>query len=285
MAYATPGSVKHRSLTFAAAADLAVAASADLKHAYASEGLRERAWLWGLRAYFPRFGSSFSENDRLQQIGPDSFVKYYGLNVDQLLWDGGRTSLSRRLERMELNLSHARLGRTAADIAESALAARTVLGIREAALRVLVEQRRILAEEAALGRVLFLDVSEADIALAGAGIEVNALAADLAEMEKQFAELLGLDSLPALAERVDINRSVPLPSAAAAGSLAQERNPELAEAHFSITKKEGELRYVSRSWIPALRLNGGFGFSGQAYPLTRYTWSVGLNIEFSSPWF
>jgi outer membrane protein TolC len=281
-----------RSLSFVDAMDLAVAASADLRHAYASQGLRERAWILGLRAYLPRLGFSFSENDRLQQIGPDSFLKNFGINVDQLLWDGGRIFLSRRLERMELNLSHSRLGRMASDIAESALAAyrnvlsaRTVLEIREAALRSLTEQRRILAEETALGLALSLDLAEADIALAEAGIEIDALHSDLAEMEKQFAELLGLDSLPVLKETLAINRGTLLPSAAAAGSLAEERNPELGEVRFSITKREGELKYVSRSWIPAFRLTGGFGLSGQTYPLTRHTWSVGLNIEFSSPWF
>ena len=286
------GGVLPRSLSFAAAAELAVAASPDLRHAYASQGLREGAWLLGLRAYLPKLGLSVSENDRLQQIGADSFLKYYGISLDQLLWDGGRIAMSRRLERLELNLSHTRLERTAADIAESALAAyrnvlssRAVLGIREAALRSLTEQRRILAEEVSLGLALPLDLAGADLALADAGIEINALRSDLAEMEKQFAELLGLDALPVLAETVDINRSAPLPAAAAAGSLAEERNPDLEEARFSIAKKEGELKYVSRSWIPAFRLTGGFGLSGQSYPLTRHNWSVGLSIEFSSPWF
>jgi hypothetical protein len=31
-------------------------------------------------------------------------------------------------------------------------------------------------------------------------------------------------------------------------------------------------------------LNCGFGLSGQYYPLTRYNWSVGFNIEFAAPW-
>jgi outer membrane protein TolC len=127
-------------------------------------------------------------------------------------------------------------------------------------------------------------LKEADLSLADAGIEITGLRSDLAEMEKQFAELLGLDSLPVLAETVDINRSVILPSGALAASIAGERSPELAEVRFSITKKEGELQYVSRSWIPAFKLTGGFGLSGQSYPLTRHTWSVGLSIEFASPW-
>jgi outer membrane protein TolC len=281
-----------RSLGFAEAADLALAASADLRNARASQRLREGAWALGLRAYFPKLSLSVSENDRLQKIGPDSFIKNYGINLDQLLWDGGRTSMSRKLEKMELNLSYSRLGRQAADITDSALAAyrgvlsaRAMLGIRETALESLIEQRRILGEEAGMGRALPVDLARADLSLAEARLELAALKSELAEMETRFAELLGLEFLPELEEAVDINRVTAVPSASAAGSLAEERNPELAEARFSIVKKQGELKYISRSWIPAFRLSGNFGLSGQNYPLTRQSWSVGISIEFSSPWF
>jgi outer membrane protein TolC len=112
-----------RYLTFAQAADLAVAFSADLRHSRASQTLMEGAWKWGLRSYFPQFSLNVSENDRLQLTGPESFLKNYGINVDQFLWDGGRTRMSRNLERMELNLSSSKLDRMASEIAESAIAA------------------------------------------------------------------------------------------------------------------------------------------------------------------
>jgi outer membrane protein TolC len=281
-----------RSLTFTGAVDLALSSSADLRYAYASQGIREGAWMLGLRAYFPRFSLSVSENDRLQKIGADSFVKNYGINADQLLWDGGKTSMSRKLEKMELNLSSSALERMAQDIADSALAAyrnvlssRQIMGIKEAAMRVLIEQRRILNEEVLLGLALPTDLAKADISLAETRLELVSLSLDLAEMEQEFAELLGLQSLPVLEEKVDINRSTALPAAEAAGALAMERNPDLAQARFSITKKQAELKYITHSWIPNLRLVCGIGLNGQNYPLTHFNWSVGINIEFSSPWF
>jgi len=282
----------NRTLTFAEAADMAVASSADLRHAYASQALMEKAWKWGLRSYFPRLSLIVSENDRLQQIGPDSFMKNYGLNLDQLIWDGGRTRMSRELERTELNLSSSKLERTASEIAESGIAAyrnvlssRAILEIRMKALIVLEEQRRILNEEVQLGFALPVDLANADINLADAKLNIYSLQLDLTEMERQFIELLGLDALPVLTEKVDINRSITLPVAAAAAALARERNPDLIEARFSITKKQAEVKYVSNSWIPTLRLAGNFGLSGQRFPLTHYNWSLGINIEFSGPWF
>jgi len=251
----------------------------------------EGAWMWGLRSYFPRISLTFSENDRLQQIGPDSFIKNYGISLDQLVWDGGRTAMSRNLERMELNHSSARLNRMASEIAESAIAvyrnvlsSRAILQIKKAALAVLEEQRRILSEEVQLGFALPIDLANADINLADTRLGILSLQLDLTEMERQFAELLGLEVLPVLTEKVDVNRSITLPAAAAAAALAKERNPDLTEARYSITKKQTELKYISNSWMPAVRLAGNFGLSGQRYPLTRYNWSVGINIEFSSPW-
>ncbi len=281
-----------RTLTFAEAADMAAASSADLSYAYASQALSEKAWRWGLRSYFPRFSLSVSENDRLQQIGTDSFLKNYGINLDQLVWDGGRTRMSRNIERIELNLSSSKLDRMASDVAESGIAAyrgilssRAILEIRRAALVVLEEQRRILKEEVNLGLALPVDLADADINLADAKLNIYSLQLDLTEMERQFAELLGLEALPVLTEKVDINRSITLPAAAAAAALAREKNPDLVEARFSITKKQTEVKYASNLWIPALRLAGNFGVSGERYPLTRYNWSLGINVEFSSPWF
>jgi len=280
------------SLTFAQAADLALASSIELRRARSLQVLREGAWMWGIREYFPRLGLNVSENDRLQEIGADSFMKNYGISLDQLVWDGGRISMSRKLERLELNLSSAGLDRMASEIAESAIAAyrnvlssRAILEIRKSAMSVLEEQRRILHEEVALGFALPVDLASADINLADAKLDIYSLQLDLFEMERQFAELMGLESLPILTEKVDVNRSIVLPAAAAAGALAEERNPDLVAARFSIIKKQLELKYVSDSWKPNLRLVGNFGLSGQRYPLTSYNWSIGINIDFSSPWF
>jgi outer membrane protein TolC len=279
-------------IDFAGAARLAVSASEELKNEWAQRAIREGAWLWGLRAYFPRLSFSVSEDDRLSRIGADSFLKNYSLNVDQLLWDGGRTALGRRIEKAELRLLGARLERMAGEIADAALGAyrsvlssRAILEIREAAWESLEEQRRILAEETALGLALPSELAEAGIAVAEARLELLSLQMDLAETERQLAETLGLEELPELSEGVDVHRGAALPPAEALRSLAEARNPELLDARYSIAQKEEELKYASRSWVPSIRLTGGFGLSGQDYPLTRHNWSVGINIEFSSPWF
>jgi len=281
-----------RALTFAQAAELAVAASADLRHSRASQTVMEGAWKWGVMSYLPKFSVSVSENDRLQRLGADTFMKNYGINIDQLIWDGGRTSMTRRLERMEIDMTSSRLDRMASEIAEEALAAyrnvlssRAILEIQKSALEILEEQRRILNEEARLGLALEIDLASADISIAEARINILSIQLDLDEMELQFTELLGLDHLPILTETVDIHRPIMLPVASAAAVIAREQNPNIKEARHSIAKRQLELNYAMRTWIPTFRVNGNFGISGQDYPLTRSNWSIGLSIEFSNPWF
>jgi len=281
-----------QTLTFSQAAKLAVSASADLKHSRASLALSKGAWKWGIRSYFPQISVNVSENDRLQQIGADSFMKNYSISLEQPVWDGGKLSMSRKLEKMELDLSSSKLDRTANEIAESAIAAyrnllssREILKIKKSAFTVLEEQRNILNEEVKLGLALSVDLASAEINLLNAKIDIYSLQLDLSEMEKQFIELLGLNSMPILIERVDINRSVLLPSSSAAEALAKEKNPDLIDARYSITKKQMEYKYISHSWIPSLRLTGNFALTGQRYPLTRYNWSVGIAVDFSNPWF
>ncbi|MDR2095683.1 MAG: TolC family protein [Treponema sp.] len=277
-------------LSFAEAAELAVAHSAELRNGFAQKKIQEGRWRLSLRAYFPRLSIGASEDDRLSQTSADSFQKNYTLGLDQLLWDGGRTGLSRKLERAELNLLGSQLEMSVLETAEAAITAyrqiltsREIIKIRRAAFESLSEQRRILAEELRLGRALPLDLIDADISVSEARIELLSLGIELEEIERQFAESLGLEALPPLGETVDIRRTCVLPSPEAARAQAEENSPRLAEARHAVRKKEAELKAASISWIPTLRISGNFALTGQRYPLTRHNWSVGLTLELSTP--
>jgi len=279
------------SITYKEAADLAIAASVDLRFEQKGKQLRNKAWVLGLRNYFPTMRINAQENDRLQIAGSDSFMKNYSINMDQLLWDGGKISMSRKLEKMELNILNSRLDQMADEIVETVLSAyrgilksRAILDIRNIAINNFYEQIKILEKEIELGLATDLDLAEAELAISDNLIEKLSLEMDIAELEKDFVDLLGLDFLPVLEEKIDIHRKSVLPPVRISTEIAQANNSDLAEARHSIIKRIAEVKYASRNWIPSFRLNLNFGISGQNYPLNKHTWSVGINIDFSNPW-
>ncbi|MDR2047822.1 MAG: TolC family protein [Treponema sp.] len=289
---AAPQSRQSGALGFRDAVRLALANSTELKAARAGRALREGAWKAGLRAYLPQLSLAVSEDDRLSQISTDSFLKNYTVSLDQLLWDGGRTGTARALERAELVLLGDQLGQSETEIAEAALDAyrgvligRQIISIRESALDSLAEQRRILEEELALGMVTALDAAGGAITFKEAELELAALRLEAEETEMLFAELLGLSALPELAESIDVSRKASPPSPDTARQTALSRNPDLALARHTLERRRIEAKNASLSWLPTLRAAASFTVSGQRYPLTRYSWSFGLTLNFSSPWF
>ena len=278
-------------LAFADAARMAVGTSEELRNEYNARALREGAWVWGLRAYLPRLSITASEDDRVSEIGPDSFLKNYSVSLDQLLWDGGRLSQSRKMEKADLDLGGSRLKRMAQDIADAAvsgyrdvLQGRRVLEIREKTRESLEEQLRILRHEAELGLARQSDLVDAQITVAMTDLEILSLSMDLETAEWNLADKLGLPKLPLLSERIDTERSPALPPPAAARSLAESRNSDLAALRYSVARRQAELRAASLSWVPSLHLTGSAGMSGRQYPLSRYNWTVGLSVDFTSPW-
>jgi outer membrane protein TolC len=278
-------------LTFARSGEMAVAASIELQTELSRQVLKESAWRMGIRDFFPSITLTASENDRVSTIGPDSFSKMYTVSVQQLLFDGGKMVSGRRLEKTQLLLQKDTLQNMLREVSENAIAVyrqvlqgRMTLEIKRQSLTALEKQRLILNTEMTLGLVLETDLLEADIMLEEARIEIVNMELELSEQEKQFAEMLGLDRVPVLAERIDINRVFRLPSVEAVQSEISVRNPDLVSSRLSILQKEEEAKFASRFWIPTIKGNGSFSLTGDRYPLSHYKWSFGLTIDLSMPW-
>jgi outer membrane protein TolC len=285
-------SQEREAIGFEEAGRLAVSASLELKNAKAQMALKEGAWMLGFRSFLPQVSIQASEDERLSLISADSFSKTYTLAMEQLLFDGGRTSASRTIERAELTMMGDKIKRSQDEVMEGALSAYRqilssymVVDIKKDTLASLKEQRRIIAEELKLGLVIPLDLAQADITVRETEMELEFLFLQITQQEKQFAVFLGLDDMPELSERIDIYRSSPVPDAETVRRYALSRNPDLKSMKLSITQREVEVKFASRSWIPTVKASGNYALTGQRYPLTRQSWSFGLSLQFASPWF
>ena len=283
---------KEITVGFTEAGRLAAASSVELKQLRAQRALREGVWALSLRAFLPQVSFAVSEDERLSLTSSDSFTKTYSISLEQLVFDGGRTRTGRKMEQAGLIILSDEFKRNESAITEAAvsyyrqiLLSRMIIAIREKALESLKEQRRILAEELALGLVIPLDLLQAEITVKGAELELQAMKIQNEEQEKQFADFLGLDTMPELSEQVDIYRSTVIPDPKIVYRFALGRNPDLRRILHSIMQKDVEAKYASLSWIPTLKAIGSYSVSGQHYPLTRQSWTAGITFSFSSPWF
>jgi outer membrane protein TolC len=280
-----------RPLTFAQAGEMAAAASIELQTELAQQTLRESAWKMGIRDFLPSITLTASEDDRVSSIGLDDFAKMYSVSVQQLLFDGGKLSSGRKIEKAQILLQKDTLQNMLREVSENAIAAyrqvlqgRMTLEIKRKSLVTLERQRLILQQEKELGLALESDLLEADIMLEQARVEIVNMELDQSETEKQFAEMLGLDTLPVLAEHINVNQGFRLPDAEAVQSEMLARNPDLVSSQLSIRQKEEEAKFASRLWIPTIKGNGSFSLTGNQYPLSHYKWSFGVTIDLSIPW-
>jgi outer membrane protein TolC len=280
-----------RPLTFVQAGEMAAAASLELQTELALQTLQETSWQLGIREFFPSITVTASEDERVSVTGPDSFSKMYTVSLQQPLFDGGKMVSARRIEKAQLLLQKDALQNMLRETAENAIAAyrqilqgRMTLAIKRKSQAALERQRKILDKERELGLALDSDLVEADIMLEQTRIEMITGEMDLAEQEKQFAETLGLDTLPVLAEAIDVNRLFVLPGLKEVQSAILARNPELLSAQLAIRQKEEEAKFASRLWIPTIKGTGSFSLTGDRYPLSHYKWSFGITVDLSAPW-
>ncbi|MDR2842918.1 MAG: TolC family protein [Spirochaetaceae bacterium] len=278
-------------LSLQEAGEMAVAASKELQGEYTIHFLNEKSWFLGRSAYLPKIHLTAYEDERLSRMSADTFTKNYSIGLEQVIFDGGRLFSGRKIQKAKLAMEKNGLERKSQEIAEAAinayrqiLALRQALQIQENGYGALVEQRRILASEVSLGMVLDSDLAAADISIRESKIEIVTKKLELSEIEKQFMDMLGLERMPELKEQINLEYSASVPSVALVKSTSLARNPDLQTAKLAIDEKQEETKFAFLSWIPTLSANGKFGLTGTSYPLTRYNWSVGLSLQFSSPW-
>lgn len=257
--------------------------------------LAEGSWRLGARAFFPSVELGASSDERLAEDGPDTFTKGLSLAISQLLWDGGRLAAARAAEKAELALARAELGRMERESAEAAIqayraaaSARGRVLIRRETYAAAEAEREILAAELQLGLASSMELAELDLRLAQAELEILSAELALGEAEAALAEAAGVAAAPVSYELPDPDRPRAALDAAddeALAAAARARSPELRALRYESARKAAEARIAAFAWLPTVSLKAGLQLSGRDFPLTRSSWSFGLSLDFSGPYF
>jgi outer membrane protein TolC len=285
------GEIKKDGITFEQAGRAAIEASQELRTQKSKLRIAEKTWALGIREYLPKISFSTAKDDLISNISSDSFQKNLSINLEQLLWDGGRMKSARSIEKAKTLFEWEQIKNMEKAVMEQAKSAyrnilymREVLKIQKSAFNTLLEQKTLLETEFILGMVVEFELKEAELTVMEKKMEILSLEMDLEESEIQFAESLGITKIPLLTEKIDINRGCRLISVDEATKTALQNNIELKSLKLSISQKQEEFKYASLSWIPSIRGSGSFSFSGRKFPLSTFSWSAGIIIEISTPW-
>jgi outer membrane protein TolC len=211
--------------------------------------------------------------------------------VEQPLWDGGKTIFGRKIEKARLAYRHSAINEMETDVSDGVLAlyrgiltSRDAIAIKKASAEALKAQRDLLQHEVRLGLSLPSQLAEAEITVSESEIEIAALEMELTDAELNFQLAIGVQEMPELFEKIDVERGALFPSLKTVTQSAIGRNLELKQAALAVNEKHEEYRAAALSWLPKVKLTGSFGVTGSRFPLSNYNWSAGVAIDFNLPW-
>ena len=256
----------------------------------------KKSFSLSLRNYFPQLNISFYNNDSVVYGMPDSSSKQLSLTLIQPLFDGGRSSIARRLSETQLLFKNKRYNQTRENVLDTAWSFyfKTLILQKKAALQTEIleiakNQHTIIKKEKELGSARDIDLIETEIEVSSMEIEAQITLTELEESFFRLKNALEIEQTSILVLTEDINTENPgiktLPSSDFIYSGALANNLEIKEKEFNIFKKIEELKTARKSIIPNIRAEVTASISGNRYPLQQAGGSVKLLFSFPSELF
>jgi len=278
----------------------ALFSSSDIRYLRFDQKIADQKVKLGLRQFFPVLGLGFSNSDSVVYGAPDSRLRKLFIELDQLVFDGGRLAQSYKNQKNELKLNLLALDLKREEIIFSVINLYTeilkvsfIKKIQQETLLSAMKQFLIAGEEYKLGVITQLELFDIQLAVANYELE-------LAETEKKqrlinfrFARMLGYppEEAPPLSGYINAEYS---------GFIGNE-DVDTAElsAYYIDKAKKNSLEFMSKrlnllqskellnkarwSSLPNIKANLELSMSGDHFPLSEPGFSLGLEFGFDLP--
>jgi outer membrane protein TolC len=247
-----------------------------------------------LRDFLPAITVGYTQEDAVAYHAPDSHLKKLSIGIEQLLYAGGsrfyeRRSLAehlrireRRIEEMEKELRLEVMNRYV-----EILKLELQIQILEDSLAMAGDQISIAAQELKLGEITRLDYIDIELAVQDLEIELAVLEQEQERLEFGFKELLLIPAGNSLeltgAINPDFRGLLPNQDARFYVGRALQNSLDLSKGKAEITARSDALRQARRSWLPRMSTLVELSVTGEEFPLPDPGFSVGLNLDFSTP--
>ncbi len=246
------------------------------------------------RSFLPELIFDYSQEDSVAYYATDRRLRRISLGVDQLLYAGGRRIHQRRVLADQLQIQQSNIEKMEQELRVEVanryieiLKLRLQIAILEENLLTGQEQIAIAGEELLLGEITRLDHVEIVLAVQDLEIELALLKQEEKRLAFEIKELLGIEATRVVELSGTINSGFEgvlnvedvqyyIDAAGRHSSEIQRREAELAAL-------QAALRQARSSWLPRVSTQAEISVSGEGFPLTSPGFSLGLNLDFSTP--
>lgn len=251
---------------------------------------------YSIRSFFPSVSLSYSENDSINIMAPDSRSKSFQISLSQQVYNGGKTKLeydmnlmTSQYEYQEFILSARRLQSEVINKYFELLMQKKTLEIQSSLCEAAGTQLLILKREYELGLSLETDFLEYQISYKQLEYDLKKYEREYKKLEEEFKRVLGISKDVFLIISDDfISREDYV--------LLNDRSADIVNTvkMMSVTLRKSELalnynrrlqQFENRQNLPSVSLQSSMAFSGVSLPLTEPSFSVRCTISFQNPFF
>jgi outer membrane protein TolC len=290
---ATPGAEVTR-LDIEQAVIRALRSSDELKFARLDYHYEIYRYDLSLRDFLPALTLGYTQDDAVAYYAPDSHLKELSVGIDQLLHAGGARIYERRILAEQLRIRSAMIEEMEKELRLEVMNRYVEiikLGLQVAilgeGLSMARDQVLIAAEELKLGEITRLDYVDIELAVQDLEIELAVLEQEQDLLEFELKELLHIPMVNTLELTGGINPDfrgmLPREDAQYYVDHALEHNLDLRKLSAEITAQSDAVKAARRSWLPRMSTQMELSVAGEDFPLTEPGFSVGVNLDFSTP--
>jgi outer membrane protein TolC len=255
----------------------------------------QRRYRLQLRDYLPQLSLSYADSKTVQYFGPDSRNISLSAAVEQPLYLGGRTRISREIQKSGLLLQQQGLENSRQSLRDDCftqfhryLIEEQKIILLEEARRLGEAQREIARVELQVGITREVDFLETELRLTELEQRILAARAGLEEIDYALKLLVGLEPDQAVEVVGAIDRDYEgltlHGSPQTYTTIAMENNLSVAQARFQVAQSRARLRLSETTWVPNISVQASASISGDDYPLQDPGYSLDLILEFPYEW-
>jgi outer membrane protein TolC len=273
------------------AKELAIISSEELQYLKLKMLGSWQGYRLGLRQFFPSVDLSFNQSDTVVYYDADTRNKQFSLSFTQLLCDGGRTLLQRRLARLDLYYGEYEYQKKEEEILDSVweLFYKILIGfekmrLQEELYNVSLEQLEISRVERELGSITEIDLVETEIALKDLEIQMMQTEIEMDSLLYDFKRLLNLGAYDEieLAGSIDSNYSGMdlIQDSEYWFSLMKMENEEIKKMEYELQKKVEQIKMANRSFFPKIEAELSLFILDETFPLQNRGYNLSFSFSF-----